>query len=145
MGWQEDQDRLLAARAADGNRTPAPWNWEIHDASAATLCGGGLDAIVGPIMTVGPCKSCCKDKDDWQWGRCQTPSEEDARLIAAAPDLLDALRNVNQLISEAALTGFNCHDGDWAERLFHSQQATSAAIKRATTPAIPSPVGKGEA
>jgi hypothetical protein len=46
-------------------------------------------------------------------------------------DMLAALQAVNKLISEAALTGFNCHDGDWAERLFHSQQATSTAIKKA--------------
>jgi hypothetical protein len=55
----------------------------------------------------------------------------DARLIAAAPQMLEALRNVQKLISEAAMTGFNCHDGDWAERLFASQQVTSAAIKSA--------------
>lgn len=48
-------------------------------------------------------------------------------------DMLAALQAVNKIISEGALTGFNCHDGDWAERLFHSQQATSRAIKRATT------------
>lgn len=92
MGWQQDQDKLEAARAGDGGRTPAPWHWEIHDSSAATLCGGGLDAVVGPVMTVSPCKSCYEGKDDWLWGRCQTPSEADARLIAASPDMLAALR-----------------------------------------------------
>lgn len=55
-----------------------------------------------------------------------------ARLIAAAPDMLDALRGVRKLIAEAAMTGFNCHDGDWAERLFYSQQQTSRAIEKAT-------------
>lgn len=55
-----------------------------------------------------------------------------ARLVAAAPDMLAALRNVQKLISEAAMTGFNCKDGDWAERLFLSQQQTSKAIDGAT-------------
>lgn len=56
----------------------------------------------------------------------------DARIIAAAPDLLEALLNVRKLISEAASTGFHYNDGDWAERLYFSQQKTSAAIKKAT-------------
>ena len=56
----------------------------------------------------------------------------DATLIAAAPNMLDALRNVQKLISEAAMTGFNCHNGDWADRLFFSQQKTSTAIDTAT-------------
>ena len=56
----------------------------------------------------------------------------DARLIASAPELLEALVNVQKLISEAAMTGFNWKDGDWADRLFFSQQKTSQAIERAT-------------
>jgi hypothetical protein len=54
--------------------------------------------------------------------------------------LLAALLNVQKIISEAALTGFNCKDGDWADRLFFSQQKTSAAIARATNSAPGSPV-----
>lgn len=59
-------------------------------------------------------------------------ADPNARLIAAAPAMLAALRNVQKLISEAAMTGFNCHDGNWAERLFFSQQMTSDAISKAT-------------
>lgn len=51
--------------------------------------------------------------------------------------MLVALRAVQGIISEAAMTGFNCKDGDWAERLFHSQQATSAAIKKASPVSSP--------
>tara|TARA_R110000850_G_scaffold9512_1_gene34984 strand:+ start:501 stop:725 length:225 start_codon:yes stop_codon:yes gene_type:complete len=40
-----------------------------------------------------------------------------------------ALKSVQSLISEAAETGFNCHEGDWAERLFYSQRETSNALK----------------
>lgn len=54
-----------------------------------------------------------------------------ATMLAAAPDLVEALLNVRRLISEAAATGFNYDDGDWAEQLFLSQQKTSAAIEQA--------------
>lgn len=64
-----------------------------------------------------------------------TDAEANAALIVAAvnsyTDMLAALRNVNKLISEAAMTGFNCKDGDWAERLFASQWDTSEAIRKA--------------
>ncbi len=67
---------------------------------------------------------------------CDGGTKEDAaanaRLIAAAPKMLNALRNVQKIITEAAWTGFNCHDGDWPERLFASQQVTSDALKDAT-------------
>lgn len=52
--------------------------------------------------------------------------------------MLTALRNVQKIIAEGAMTGFNCHDGGWAEKLFFSQQMTSAAIKKATTPPVAS-------
>lgn len=70
----------------------------------------------------------------------EPPTEQmkaDAALIEAAPQMLDALLNVRKLISEAAITGFNCHDGDWADRLFASQQKTSNAIASATGSARP--------
>lgn len=65
-----------------------------------------------------------------------------ARLIAAAPTLLsdhkrmsaeierlrEALKHVRAIIVDGALTGFNCHSGDWAERLFLSQGVTRAAL-----------------
>ena len=57
--------------------------------------------------------------------------DEIARLIAAAPDLLEALESVRHIIAEAAVTGFNYKDGDWPERLYESQQATSRAIAKA--------------
>jgi len=59
-------------------------------------------------------------------------ADANARLISAAPDMLAALTKVNKLISEAAMTGFNWRDGDWPEKLFASQQATSRAIAKAT-------------
>ena len=73
-----------------------------------------------------------------KWGmkvglRYAPPAQEvaDARLIASAPEMLAALELVRSIISEAALTGFNCKDGDWAERLFASQHVTFEAVKKA--------------
>ena len=57
--------------------------------------------------------------------------DEYAQKFAAAEDLIDALQNVNQIIAEASSTGFNYKDGDWAEKLFKSQQKTSDALKKA--------------
>lgn len=76
------------------------------------------------------------DSRGWSIARCMEgdefiDQEANARLIAAAPEMLAALASVNKLISEAAMTGFNYKDGDWPERLFLSQQATSAAIRKA--------------
>lgn len=51
--------------------------------------------------------------------------------LAAFDAMLAALKNVNALVSEAALTGFNYGEGNWPEKLFHSQQQTSRAIRYA--------------
>jgi hypothetical protein len=73
--------------------TPGPWNWEIHDHSMATLCGGGEDAIIGHIMSIAPCRACSErgKESGWEWGRCGTPREANARLIAKAPEMLAML------------------------------------------------------
>jgi hypothetical protein len=71
-------------------------------------------------------------------GRCiafvsdASVAERIVKAVNAHDDLVAALRAVQKIISEAAMTGFNCHDGDWAERLFFSQQATSAALSKAS-------------
>lgn len=64
--------------------------------------------------------------------RARKVEEGVARLLSENSKLRAALTNVHKLISEAAMTGFNCHDGDWAERLFASQHLTSAALEKAT-------------
>lgn len=58
-------------------------------------------------------------------------AQERAHLIAAAPDMYEALKAVNKLIAEGCKHGFNYEVGDWAECLFHSQQKTSGALKKA--------------
>lgn len=103
--------------------TPGPW----------TVSGVRTRESGEPVLQI-----CAAD------GKCyamvfysdKTPAEHraayaDARLIAAAPELLAALILVRTLIVDAAATGFNCHDGDWAERLFASQQVSFDAVIKA--------------
>lgn len=42
---------------------------------------------------------------------------------SARHDARAVLDKTHKLIVEAALTGFNPHDGDWAERLYRNQGA----------------------
>lgn len=90
------------------DHTPGPW----------TIYNTGSISMIVPAMRDGMIADL-------------VASDADAFLIAAAPDLLEALLNVRKLISEAAATGFNYKDGDWPERLYFSQQETSAAIDKA--------------
>jgi hypothetical protein len=77
--------------------TPGPWVWGIPDYSTAILHVEG--DLENEICEVSPCRSCIeriKEKyinPQWVWGRCITPKEADAKLIATAPELLDAIIN----------------------------------------------------
>lgn len=69
-----------------------PWRWMIHDHSMASLLGKPKENTDGHIMSVSPCPACAgrADPKEWQWGRCCTPYDDDARLIAAAPEFYHA-------------------------------------------------------
>lgn len=54
------------------------------------------------------------------------PAAGGLEAVREAKTALDLVRGI---IVEAAMTGFNCHDGDWAERLYASQADTCAAVK----------------
>lgn len=58
-------------------------------------------------------------------------AQANARLIAAAPDMLEALEYTRNIIREGLEVGFNPLHGDWADRLFESQGMTTKAIKKA--------------
>lgn len=79
------------------NHTPGPWDWVIHDHSMASL-GRLPDPGLGDplVLAVGPCPACAgrADPREWKWGLCDTPSEADAILIAAAPEMLAALQEI---------------------------------------------------
>lgn len=76
--------------------TPGPWGWYSEDASMATLCGvdenGNIDPVTRHVLSSTICKSCSAGEAHWAWGRCYTATAPNARLIAAAPDLLAALQ-----------------------------------------------------
>ena len=134
QGGREDRghERLSPSVSPDSvtrgssGHTPGPWT-----ASVAVRNHGGwkdptqhVQILADQILIADFDTAFVEYPDDPE-------NEANARLIAAAPDMLAALRNVQKIISEAALTGFNWKDGDWAERLFASQQVTSAAIRSA--------------
>lgn len=66
-------------------------------------------------------------------GDCKLGREGVAMALDAAreriAELEAALSTTHKLIVEAAMTGFNCHDGDWVERLFANQGSINAALR----------------
>ena len=61
-----------------------------------------------------------------EWTRKSIAARQAAEV--KLPELLAALKSVNRIIADGAMTGFNWKEGDWADRLFESQQATSRAL-----------------
>ena len=107
--------------------TIGPWTWTIEDKSMATL--HGPDYFYNHVMSVSPCKSCIESMDDGEspLGKCTMPSVEDAKIIAAARELLDA---GEMLLEQAALM----RDPRWSADMFDSNRgvvAMRAAITKA--------------
>jgi hypothetical protein len=124
-GWEKRHDELHQP----GVPMPGPWNWEVHDHSMASLCGGGEDAIVGLIMSISPCGACQDraDPKEWVWGRCCTPLIENARLIAATPDLLAALRHCETVMM---IVEPRSHRAEYLEALRGAKAAIAKAEGR---------------
>ena len=101
--------------------TKGPWSWIIHDYSGASLTG--VDTLKDIVLTVGPCKSCMERKQEWEWGRCSTPNQDDACLIAAAPELLEAC----ELTFAIVIDGYDAGD----EPLNKAWDAAREAIRKA--------------
>jgi hypothetical protein len=77
--------------------------------------------------------------EDWRnknviefWRRDMSAALTAALAVSGYGEVVEALKSVRSLISEAAATGFNYKDGDWPERLYFSQQRTSTALSRIT-------------
>lgn len=67
--------------------TPGPWHWVVHDYSMATMQGPAEEW--DHVCSVSPCDACCSRAKDgeWKWGRCSTPTEPNANLMAIAPTI----------------------------------------------------------
>ena len=107
--------------------TIGPWNWTIDDKSMATL--HGPDYFYNHVMSVSPCISCVESLGDGDspFGKCTMPSIEDAKIIAAARELLDA---GGKLLEQAALM----RDKAWPTDMYDRNSgvvAMRAAIAKA--------------
>lgn len=62
----------------------------------------------------------------------ETPEQIDAMLgvtdSGGVAELVAAIKLVRSIVKDGAEVGFNCHSGDWAERLFASQAVTHRAL-----------------
>ena len=81
--------------------TKGPWTWLVHDYSGITL--HGPDEMFDHVISLGPCESCLehaktKGEMGWKWGRCTTPTEADAILIAEAPTMYDQLASARAIM-----------------------------------------------
>ena len=88
--------------------TPGPWHWWADDYSMATLSGKG--DLEDHVMSVIPCNSCQKRAEEdgkWKWGRCTTPNEANAKLIAKAPEMVELLKDTVRWLSDTAPIGFS--------------------------------------
>jgi hypothetical protein len=64
-----------------------------------------------------------------EYVRADIPRAEIERLTRERDALRAAVLHVREIIKDGATTGFNCLDGDWADRLFASQAITYAALR----------------
>lgn len=74
--------------------TPTPWAWTIEDYSMATL-HNAESYLLGHVMSVSPCNACCErakgEGAEWKWGRCTTPTDQDAAAIVHRVNNWDTL------------------------------------------------------
>jgi hypothetical protein len=89
------------------SHTPVPWAWHIEDYSMATLEGPPDEEgrIEREVLSVSPCSSCqdSAEKKDWKWGRCLTPTLDDANFIVRACNCHDKLLGALKIIKDADL------------------------------------------
>ena len=107
--------------------TPGPWKWVIHDYSMASI--EGPNGEYDHVLSVSPCKGCQARTKEWLWGRCLTPSEANAHLIAAAPDLYAALEKARETLCRALLVANNSRG--WSPESHVRVQAIDAALRKA--------------
>lgn len=104
------------------DHTPTPW--QIGITLYPYVHFYGPSDVAGFSVAIGSCVTSFGKEND----------EANAAFIVKAcnahDELVAALENVRSIISDGAMTGFNCMDGDWADSLFASQHITSAVLKQ---------------
>lgn len=95
--------------------TKGPWK----------VCSNTAGKWINPANKVDPNSSIC----ECYFYRTHEETDANEKLIAAAPEMLEALNNVQNLIVECVKDGFI--DKDNLNALFLSQQTTAAAIAKA--------------
>ena len=81
--------------------TPGPWGWECKEADWVVDTGG--DNTVQPVGPKGKLPVCLVVVNA-SWGKDHI-LDANAHLIAAAPDLLDALKHLLAFVEEHTATG----------------------------------------
>jgi hypothetical protein len=98
--------------------TPGPWKWEVIDEKELALYSESDPyGVANSILTVDRCDACIKNDRLCMW-----PSKENEALIAAAPDLLAACKELTAYVEA----------GNWASnRLTDILVSARAAIAKA--------------
>jgi hypothetical protein len=107
------QQKLTEGAMAESKHTPGPWTYEVDRCAACTERGEAEYCVFGPP------------------GGYHAPfsNEADARLIAAAPDLLAALKELEQCCSKYYAVSRDL--GHWHPEYWPELAAARAAIEKA--------------
>ena len=108
----DDKQNPLAPVKMSTKHTPGPWRLN----SDALVCGNG-DLMMSIAI--------CYDKSSAADGVSRDEMKANARLIAAAPELLDALQSLLARVSSDIIANQCWHE---------EQRAARAAIAKATNP-----------
>ena len=112
--------------------TPGPWtpSWNDDRSWIGVDCGNSDDPHLAEVCTISYESAQIAQKDDDAWNQCLA----DARLIAAAPDLLEALKKIRDERDYLAEHGIYSPNGPAAPDCFDDWAADIAdtAIAKAT-------------
>lgn len=101
------------------SHTPGPWRWKLggHTEDLPELVGAGGEMV----LWLG------NDASYYPTAGIE-PDEADARLIAAAPDLLEALRRI-EMLDRRVYAGTEVEGWNWDEAIFAARDAIIKATE----------------
>lgn len=123
-GIAMDTEGLWDAYIYDRSAKRTIWSDERNDTpeEAKAKCQQHNDEFVGQMLEPLPPEQAAQSELAALREKLEMAKGANAEALAA----LDFVRGI---IAEGAMTGFNCHSGDWAERLFASQAVSSRVVK----------------